>query len=133
MNRLPLSLRVLIASTLLSTAFIGSSIAPAIAHEHVSPLSHSNLSGSNLRSITKDLAYPTNSQRFLMQGRDLIETEIQQLQRQPPSSRPILNIHSNDPQKQQYQQQPEPRLEESKQKSSNRSPTTKSLIPPKHL
>lgn len=126
MKRLPLSLLVFTASTLFSTAFIGSSIAPAIAHDH---LSRGNLSRSNFQSITKDLFYPRSSQRFFMQGRNSLETEIQQLQQPSQLSNPILHINPSVLQQQQHWQQQELRLEEPMPESGDRAPTIQSPVP----
>jgi hypothetical protein len=80
-----LQLLILTTSTLFSVAFIEASTFLVDAQE---------ISNSfDTQRITNSLSYPTNSQHFFKEGRDLFEMEIQRLQQNLPTSPPILRIN----------------------------------------
>ncbi|AFY32173.1 hypothetical protein [Calothrix sp. PCC 7507] len=79
-----LQLLIFTVSTLFSVAFIEGNTFLVDAQEIAN-------SFDNPR-ITNALSYPTSSQRFFQEGRDLLEIEIQRLQQNSPTSRAILCI-----------------------------------------
>jgi hypothetical protein len=66
-------------------AFIGGNTVPVDAQAITTPV--------DSQRITNSLYYPTSSQRFYKEGRDLFETEIQRLQQKSPTSASILCIN----------------------------------------
>jgi len=94
-----LQLLIFTASTLFSVGFIGGNTFLVDAQE---------ISNSfDTPRITNSLSYPTNSQRFFKEGRDLFETEIQRLQQNSPTSSAILCINRDILQPEHDRQKPQ--------------------------